>query len=199
MSKIAVRFADVAHGQKIQLLLASAALFMSGWGVHAIDQPAYRSVDGEEDGPCDEAAQEAENNDELEVAHEQEAVNGRVVQNVLVGRAAEVADPSQERGAGRWGLAPVRAGQLQILLPMRRRWILFIWCDVLFSQAVEVGSGGVDAAEFVAEDQEEGDEDDGDDGGGNEGGDEAGERIGLVVFVAMAARLRLLLYFDMRC
>src|SRR4051794_38829115 len=63
-----LRVSDIAHRQDIQLLVATA----SG------------GIDWEQDGPGDQAAQEADDDNELEVAEEQVAVDGLVVQDVLV-------------------------------------------------------------------------------------------------------------------
>ena len=54
----------------------------------------YRGIDWEQDGPCDEYAQDADDDDQLEVAHKQETVNGRMVQDILVGQTAEVSYPA---------------------------------------------------------------------------------------------------------
>ena len=138
---VAVHIGDVAHGEQVKLLLASTT----------------GGIDGEQDGPCDDAAKEADDNEQLEEAHEEVAVDGLVVEDVLVLDAAEVLDPAEEAIAGRGGLAVV-------------------------AQAVDVGSGRIQAAEGATEDQEEGHEDHGRDGGGDEGRHEARQRavFGLV-------------------
>ena len=117
MGIVAVHILDVAHGEQIKLLLASAA----------------GGIDREQDGPGDDASQETQDDEQLEEAHKQIAVDGLVVEDVLVLDAAEVLDPAEEAIAGRGGLAVV-------------------------AQAVDVGARGIQAAERATEDQEEGDE-----------------------------------------
>lgn len=128
MSIVAVHVDNIAHGEQVELLLACAA----------------GGIDGEQYGPGDEAAEEADNDEQLEEADEQVAVNGLVVEDVLVLDAAKVLDPAEE--------AIARGG-----------------CLALFAQAVNVGARGIEPAEMAAEDQEEGDEDEGGYGGGDEG------------------------------
>jgi hypothetical protein len=125
---VAVHILDVAHGEQIKLLLASAA----------------GGIDREQDGPGDDASQETQDDEQLEEAHKQIAVDGLVVEDVLVLDAAEVLDPAEEAIAGRGGLAVV-------------------------AQAVDVGARGIQAAERATEDQEEGDEHHGYDESGDEG------------------------------
>lgn len=110
---VAIHVGDVAHGEQVELLLAGAA----------------GSIDGEEDGPGDEAAKEADDDEQLEEADKQVAVNGLVVQNVLVLDVAEVGDPAEESIA--------RGGRLAVV-----------------AQAVDVGARGIEATEATTEDEE---------------------------------------------
>ena len=84
----------------------------------------YRYVDGEEDRPCDQTSQEADDDEQLEVAHKEVSVNGLVVQNVFVLDVPKVLDPAEEARARGWRLA-------------------------LIANAVDIGARRVDPAELA--------------------------------------------------
>lgn len=128
---------DVTHGEKIELLLACPS----------------SCIDGEENGPCDKTSQEAGDDEDLEEAHEQVAVNGLVVENVLVLEVLEVLYPSQEASA--------RCGRLSLL-----------------PQVVEIGSRRIDSAEIFARDKESNHEGERKNGSRYQGGDQTGKGVG---------------------
>lgn len=119
---------DVAIGQDVELLAAVAA----------------RGVDGEQDGPGDAAADEAEGAGDAHEAEVEVGVERLVLESVDIGDLPKGAEPVEE-AAGQGGRAFV------------------------FSQAPEVGSGRVVAAVGLAEDQEDGDVDGRDDENGHQG------------------------------
>lgn len=125
----------------------------------------YRRIDGEEDGPRDQAAQKANDNEQLKVPHEEVSVNGLVVQNVDILDAPKVLDPAEEASA--------RGRRLSLV-----------------ANAVDVGTRRVHPAEFATENEEQGDEDDCEQEGRYEGRDEGGERVGCV---SVGARVRVVL------
>jgi hypothetical protein len=122
----------------------------------------YRRIDGEEDGPRDQTAQKADDDEQFEVAHEQISVNGLVVQNVDILDVLEVLDPTEKARARGRRLA-------------------------LVANAVDIGARRVHATELATEDQEQGDEEERDQKGRYEGRDERGERVG---FVSVGTRIR---------
>jgi hypothetical protein len=127
---------NITHGEEIELLLASPS----------------RCIDGEENRPCDKTSQEAGDDEDLEEANKQVAVNGLVVENVLVLEILEVFYPSQEASA--------RCGRLSLL-----------------PQVVEVGSRRVDSAEIFARDKESQHEGEGKKRSRHQGGDQTGEGV----------------------
>ena len=140
---------DVGHGQKVELLLTTAA----------------GGIDGEQDRPGNEAADKGQNDHHLEEADKEVAVNRLVVEDVLILDVSKVLYPAKDARIRGWRLA-------------------------LLAQVVEVGPGGIDSAEVLAHDEEDGDKSDGDDCSGHEGGDHARERVGAVPGLASLTSLQ---------
>lgn len=140
---------DVAHGQQVELRLAGPT----------------RGIDGKKNGPGDQTTQEAGNDQDLEEAHKQIAVNGLVIENVFILEACKVFDPAKEAWTGRWRLA-------------------------LLAQMVEVRPGRVHSAEIFAGDEKRRHKGKGEQRRGDECRDEAGYGavgflLGLANFTAL--------------
>ena len=104
---------NVAHGEDVKLLVPSAP---SG-------------IDGEENRPCDDASQQRDGDEDLEVAHEEIAIDGLVVKNERVGEIFEIFYPPKQPPTGSWRLA-------------------------LLAEMVEVGSRGIYATEILSRNDE---------------------------------------------
>lgn len=65
------------------------------------------SVDGEENRPSDQGADEADGGKDLEQSEKQIIVQGRVVKNVIISDAAVVCDPAES--TRRWLRSPLTA------------------------------------------------------------------------------------------
>jgi hypothetical protein len=104
---------DIAHGEHVELFLA----FASG------------CVDWKQNRPCDETTQERDDDENLEEAHKQIAINGLVVEDVSVGEPLEILDPSKQSPTGRRRLA-------------------------LLAQVVEIRARGIHATEMLARNEE---------------------------------------------
>lgn len=89
------------------------------------DSATHSNVDGEQNRPCDEYAQYADDDDQLEVAHKQKTVDGGMVQDILIGQTTEISYPAKETFARGGSPASV---QQSVNFP-------YAW--------LEVGGGGV--------------------------------------------------------
>lgn len=72
---------DIAHREKVKLLFGRIG--------------TTSSVNGEQNRPCNAAAQEAQDNHDLEEAHKEVAVDRLVIQDVLILKVLEVFHPSE--------------------------------------------------------------------------------------------------------
>lgn len=81
MSEVAVVVVfDIAHGQDIELVLTTSA----------------SDIDGEQDGPCDDAANEAAQNRDAEESEEQIAIERRVSQHISIGQLEQGRKPVED-------------------------------------------------------------------------------------------------------
>ena len=83
--------ADVTHREKVKLFFARNC--------------TTSGVDREQDRPCNAATQEAQDNHNLEKAHEEITVDRLVIQNVLILEVLEIFQPSEEATALWWSLS----------------------------------------------------------------------------------------------
>jgi hypothetical protein len=141
------------------------------------NQSSYSRIDREQNGPRDAAAHEADEDDELKVAHKEVAVNGLVLEDVFVVNAAKVLNPSKQARAGGWCLAPVVCSVFDGFHPR---------CGgcIPVAQAVNVRSRRIESLESGTEDQEEGDKNGGDKQIGNQRRHETRGRVGICLVVS---------------
>ncbi|KFZ14047.1 hypothetical protein V502_06294 [Pseudogymnoascus sp. VKM F-4520 (FW-2644)] len=122
---------QVAKGQQVKTLGAIAA----------------RRVDGEQDGPGDEAAEEADGDEDAHVAQEQVGVERLGLEHIGIGDLPEGAEPVEHASWELWGALA----------------------------SPEVGSRGIEATVRPTQDQEDGDIDEGDEQGRDQCRDETGD------------------------
>lgn len=122
VSKIAVGVCNVAHAENVQLLLAAS----SG------------GIDGEENGPCDQAAGKGDDDEDFEISQPEIAIHGVVFEDIAVGEGVVVSDDAEEADAGARGA-------------------------LFFLDESFIGSGSVDARGAGTEEEEKAHGDDGDD------------------------------------
>lgn len=126
--------ANVREGQQIKLGLA----------------PIAGGIDGEQDGPGDAAADEADDGEHLQEAQVEKAIERLVIEHQVVGEILE-------------GPEPIEPPFGQVLGPQR------------LGHAGEEGARAVDALHLVPQEQEDEEEGPGLDAHGDQGGEEAGD------------------------
>ena len=87
VSEISPLVVDIGHRENIKLREASTSC----------------SVDREENWPCNETADKAHYDGELEEAQEQEAIKSVMIENPCVRNGVELRDPAEERVGEIWG------------------------------------------------------------------------------------------------